>query len=160
VADRVWLTIWLGRPVQSAYAAQRADEREQAAEDAAAKKRKLAEDEAARLAAMPSLRERSRQEYLAKREQQKIEQLRLIIKQEERLFRDEKLTERERLELERKKELLRLAEERMSLTANVDHYQMPEGALAGRDRWPGELTNADATVRRRAWGRARSRRAG
>ena len=62
------------RPASIARA-QRGDEREQAAEAAAEKKRKLAEDEATRVAAMPDLRERSRPEYLEKRELQKIEQL-------------------------------------------------------------------------------------
>ena len=116
-------------PAASIARAQRGDEREQAAEAAAEKKRKLAEDEATRVAAMPDLRERSRQEYLEKRELQKIEQLRLLIREEERLFRTERLTERERLDLENKKELLRLAEERMKLSDHVERYQMPEGAV-------------------------------
>ena len=117
------------RPASIARA-QRGDEREQAAEAAAEKKRKLAEDAATRVAAMPDLRERSRQEYLEKRELQKIEQLRLLIREEERLFRTERLTERERLDLENKKELLRLAEERMKLSDHVERYQMPEGAVS------------------------------
>jgi pre-mRNA-splicing factor ATP-dependent RNA helicase DHX16 len=107
--------------------AQRGDEREAVAEDAAVKRRQLAADAAARIAAMPSLRERSRQEYLTKREPQKVEQLRLLIREEERLFGSERLTERERAELATKKELLRLAEERMHLSDNVERYHMPEG---------------------------------
>ena len=126
-----WLTYLRPGSSPGEWTCQRGDERERAAEEAAEKKRKLAEDEAARLAAMPDMRERSRQEYLQKRELQKIEQLKMIIREEERLVRTEKLTERERLDLENKKELLRLAEERMKLTDNVDHYQMPEGAARG-----------------------------
>ncbi|KAG9119258.1 hypothetical protein FRC07_005783, partial [Ceratobasidium sp. 392] len=51
----------------------------------AAQRRALADDAAARVAAMPSLRERSRQEYLTKRELQQIELLRKEIADDEAL---------------------------------------------------------------------------
>jgi len=56
---------------------------------------------------VPKLRERARQEYLRKREEDKLKLLEEEIRDEEALFRDEVVTERERRELDRKRELLR-----------------------------------------------------
>lgn len=95
---------------------------------AAAKARqKLADDQAAREAAMPKLRERSRQEYLVKREQQQIDLLKLEIADFEADVRitGGKLSQRELRELESKKELLRLTEERLSIDTGGDGYVMP-----------------------------------
>lgn len=77
---------------------------------------------------MGSLRERSRQSYLGKREQQQLDLLRLEIADWERDFKGVKLTKAEQREYERKKELLRLAEERLAIDEGDDHYQMPDGA--------------------------------
>ena len=66
-------------------------------------------------AALPSLRDRSRQEYLAKRSQQQVELLRREIQDEETFFQGVKMTRREERELAQKRELLRLAEERAAL---------------------------------------------
>jgi pre-mRNA-splicing factor ATP-dependent RNA helicase DHX16 len=92
----------------------------------AAARRLLAEDEKARQAAMPNLRDRSRQEYLAKRSQQQIDLLRLEIAEEERFFKGVKLSKREQRELDYKKEVLRLAEERERIQDGDDGYAMPE----------------------------------
>lgn len=92
----------------------------------AAARRQLANDPQARDAAMPSLRIRSRQEYLTKRELQQVELLRREIQDEENMFRGMKITERERAQLEHKKEVLRLAEERMKIDDRYDGYQLPE----------------------------------
>ncbi|KAG8897071.1 Cyclin-dependent kinase catalytic subunit [Tulasnella sp. 403] len=92
----------------------------------AAERRRLADDSAARVAAMPSLRERSRQEYLTKRELQQIELLRQEIADDEALFRGTKVTKREQRDLEYKKEVLRLAEERMKIDDKYDGYQLPD----------------------------------
>lgn len=97
-----------------------------AAAQEAAQRRLLADDTAARVAAMPSLRERSRQDYLSKRELQQIELLRREIADDEALFRGMKVSKRERRELEYKKEVLRLAEERMKIDDRYDGYQLPE----------------------------------
>ncbi|BGP35024.1 hypothetical protein JCM10296v2_006854 [Rhodotorula toruloides] len=75
---------------------------------------------------MGSLRERSRQSYLGKREQQQLDLLRLEIADWERDFKGVKLTKSEQREYERKKELLRLAEERLAIDEGDDHYQMPD----------------------------------
>ncbi|OCH91869.1 P-loop containing nucleoside triphosphate hydrolase protein [Obba rivulosa] len=92
----------------------------------AAERRRLADDSEARGRAMPSLREHSRQEYLSKRELQRIELLRREIADDEALFRGMKMTKRERRELDRKKELLRLVEERLKISDKWEGYQLPE----------------------------------
>ena len=92
----------------------------------AAERRRLAEDRDARERAMPSLREHSRQEYLSKRELQRIELLRREIADEEALFRGMKMSKREQRELEKKKELLRLVEERLKIDDKWEGYQLPD----------------------------------
>ncbi|KAJ7456965.1 P-loop containing nucleoside triphosphate hydrolase protein [Mycena latifolia] len=82
------------------------------------------------LQTVPALREHSRQEYLQKRELQQIELLRANIADEEALFHGTKLTESERAELERKKELLAVADARVALDSEGDgYYQIPDEYL-------------------------------
>lgn len=92
----------------------------------AARRRQLADDSEARVEAMPSLRLHSRQEYLTKREIQQIELLRKEIADDEALFSGMKISKRERRELDRKKELLKLVEERLKINDKYDGYQLPE----------------------------------
>ncbi|KAI0754937.1 pre-mRNA splicing factor [Daedaleopsis nitida] len=92
----------------------------------AAERRRLADDADARARAMPNLREHSRQEYLTKREIQQIELLKREIADDEALFHGMKMTKREKRELERKKELLRLVEERLKINDKWEGYQLPE----------------------------------
>ncbi|PIL22572.1 hypothetical protein GSI_15261 [Ganoderma sinense ZZ0214-1] len=92
----------------------------------AAERRRLADDSEARSHAMPSLRERSRQEYLTKRELQQIELLKREIADDEALFHGMKMTKREKRELDKKKELLRLVEERLKINDKWEGYQLPE----------------------------------
>jgi pre-mRNA-splicing factor ATP-dependent RNA helicase DHX16 len=73
------------------------------------------------------LRERSRQEYLNLREEQRLELLRKKIEDDEFLFRDEELTEKERQQRDYDKTVLRLAEERLKINDKIDGYAMPEG---------------------------------
>lgn len=89
-------------------------------------RQKLAEDSKEREAAMPSLRLRSREEYLVKREQQQLDLLRLEIADFEADLRGgASLTKRETKELAAKKELLRLTEERARIDDGTDGYMMP-----------------------------------
>ncbi|KAF7291664.1 Pre-mRNA splicing factor [Mycena chlorophos] len=92
----------------------------------AAQRRLLADDADARSAAMPSLRLHSRQEYLTKRELQQIELLRKEIADDEALFSGMKISKRERRDLEHKKELLRLVEQRLKIDDKYDGYMLPE----------------------------------
>ena len=95
----------------------------------AAQRRQLADDIEARTQALPSLRLHSRQEYLTKREVQQIELLRKEIADEEAYFHGMKLTKREQRDLEHKKELLRIVEERLRINDKWDGYMLPEDYL-------------------------------
>lgn len=95
----------------------------------AAQRRQLADDVDARNVALPSLRLHSRQEYLTKREIQQIELLRREITDDEALFAGMKISKREKKELERKKELLKLVEERLKINDKWEGYQLPEDYL-------------------------------
>lgn len=86
----------------------------------------LANDPEARREALPDLREHSRQEYLKKRELQRIDLLKLEIQDEAILFRGQRMTKKETAAHEQKKELLRILEERSRIDEGTDGYQMPE----------------------------------
>ena len=74
---------------------------------------------------MPTLREISRQEYLQKRERQKLDDLRDAVLDEEYLFAGVKMSAKEEAELKYKKKVLALAEERAKNTDDVVEYRMP-----------------------------------
>lgn len=100
----------------------------------ARKRRNLADDKEARLDALPGLRERSRQEYLKLRETQQLELLRKQIEDEEFLFRDQKLTKREREQHEYNKKVLALAEARLNIDTKEDAYVMPEDYITEKGK--------------------------
>ncbi|ORY20219.1 P-loop containing nucleoside triphosphate hydrolase protein [Neocallimastix californiae] len=104
------------------------------ADSEAAKRRNIANDKELRKKALPSIRERSRQEYLKKREEQRLELLKKKIEDEELLFKDSELTERERKEHEYDKQVLKLATERMNINDKVDGYQMPEDYITEKGK--------------------------
>jgi len=104
------------------------------ADSEAAKRRNIANDKELRKKALPSIRERSRQEYLKKREEQRLELLKKKIEDEELLFKDSELTERERMEHEYDKQVLKLATERMNINDKVDGYQMPEDYITEKGK--------------------------
>lgn len=97
-------------------------------------KDRLEKERLAKKEELPSLRERSRFEYLRKREEQKLLLLEKEIEDEEELFRGEKMTKRETQELEKKKTLLRLAKERLSISGSHDGYVMPEDYLTEKGK--------------------------
>ncbi|CAA7038978.1 unnamed protein product [Microthlaspi erraticum] len=72
-----------------------------------------------------SLRKTSRQEYLKKREQQKLEELKDEIADEQYLFGSEKLTQKETDEFRHKKELYDRVIKRTPEDDNADEYVMP-----------------------------------
>ncbi|KAJ1514448.1 putative pre-mRNA-splicing factor ATP-dependent RNA helicase dhx16 [Coelomomyces lativittatus] len=102
--------------------------------EAAQQRQKLAEDTTSREEALPSIRERSRQEYLKKREAQQLALLKAQYEAEVFLFKDEKLTDRERAELNKKGELIRLAEEKKKLDILPQTYSLPESYLSEKDK--------------------------
>ena len=89
-------------------------------------RRKLAEDRNARANAVPDFRERSRQEYLRKREQQKLELVQKRIQDEEFLFHGEKLTKAEKRAHKLDKQVLEITKERLRLENRQEGYHMPE----------------------------------
>ena len=100
-----------------------------------AQRRLLAEDAKARSAALPDLRERSRQEYLNKREAEKLALLRKQVQEEtEELRSGVKLTEREKADFAKNREVLRLAEERKRIDDHIDGYQMPEDYITEKGK--------------------------
>ncbi|KAF8249516.1 P-loop containing nucleoside triphosphate hydrolase protein [Wilcoxina mikolae CBS 423.85] len=100
-----------------------------------AQRRALADDAAAREAALSGLRERSRQEYLKKREIEQLALLRKQVAEEERELRtNPDLTRRERDEFAKNKEILRLAEERLKVDDHLDGYQLPEDYITEKGK--------------------------
>lgn len=83
---------------------------------------------------MPQLRDRSRFEYLKKREDEKLKLLRQEIADEEFLFHDEQLTEKEIKDLKMKKQVLQLAQERLAINDKPDTYQMPEDYITEKGK--------------------------
>ena len=92
----------------------------------AEKRAVLADDAEARKLVMEDLRLHSRQEYLNKRELQRLDLLKLEIEDEKMLFRNQKMSKREMAEYERKKELIRIMEARQRIDDGTDGYVMPE----------------------------------
>lgn len=85
---------------------------------------------AEREAAIPELREESRQNYLLERKNKELDLLRWKIADEEELFRQEKLTDIEIKRLEANKELLEELEKKLLKEEDVDeNYQLPESYI-------------------------------
>ncbi|KFX91791.1 hypothetical protein O988_07579 [Pseudogymnoascus sp. VKM F-3808] len=100
-----------------------------------AQRRLLAEDAAARSAALPDLRERSRQEYLKKREAERLALLRKQVSEEtEELRSGVRLSEKEKAEFAKNREVLRIAEERLRIDDHLDGYAMPEDYITEKGK--------------------------
>ncbi|KAL3424057.1 helicase associated domain-containing protein [Phlyctema vagabunda] len=100
-----------------------------------AQRRLLAEDAAARSAALPDLRERSRQEYLKKREAERLALLRKQVAEEtEELRSGARLSEKEKAEFAKNREVLRIAEERLKIDDHLDGYAMPEDYITEKGK--------------------------
>jgi pre-mRNA-splicing factor ATP-dependent RNA helicase DHX16 len=100
-----------------------------------AQRRLLAEDAAARSAALPDLRERSRQEYLKKREAERLALLRKQVAEEtEELRSGVRLSDKEKAEFAKNREVLRLAEERLRIDDHLDGYAMPDDYITEKGK--------------------------
>ncbi|KAF7917419.1 uncharacterized protein EAE98_010182 [Botrytis deweyae] len=101
-----------------------------------AQRRALADDAAARRAAMPDLRERSRQEYLKKREAERLALLRRQVEDETRELNDpySNLSKKEKAEFAKNRELLRLADERSRIDDHRDGYAMPDDYITEKGK--------------------------
>ncbi|KAL8679537.1 MAG: hypothetical protein Q9186_004183 [Xanthomendoza sp. 1 TL-2023] len=100
-----------------------------------ARRRALAQDANARDAAMPDLRERSRQEYLKKREAEKVALLRKQVAEEaQELKANPGLKDWEKADFEKNRQLLRIAEERFKIDDHRDGYVMPEDYITEKGK--------------------------
>ncbi|KAL9617841.1 MAG: hypothetical protein Q9160_007391 [Pyrenula sp. 1 TL-2023] len=100
-----------------------------------AKRRALADDAAARTAAMPDLRLRSRQDYLKKREKEKLALLRKQVDEETReLAEDLDLTEREKRDFARNRQALEAAEAMRNIDDHRDGYALPEDYITEKGK--------------------------
>lgn len=100
-----------------------------------AHRRALAEDAEGRAAAMPDLRLRSRQEYLKKRENERLALLRKQVAQENAELRENHdLSSREKEEFAKNREVLRLAEERSRIDDHRDGYMLPEDYITEKGK--------------------------
>ncbi|KAI0431129.1 P-loop containing nucleoside triphosphate hydrolase protein [Xylaria sp. FL1042] len=98
-------------------------------------RQRLADEIAANRAAMPDLRERSRQEYLKKRETERLALLRKQVAEETAELRSGvRLSEREKAEFAKNREILRLAEERLRIDDHRDGYYMPEDYITEKGK--------------------------
>lgn len=111
------------------------EDRSSARDGAMAARRALADDATARSAAMPDLRLRSRQDYLKKREAERLALLRKQVAEEQAELRENPdLTRAEREEFARNKEVLRIAEERMKIDEHLDGYALPEDYITEKGK--------------------------
>ncbi|KAI8713128.1 Pre-mRNA-splicing factor ATP-dependent RNA helicase-like protein cdc28 [Fusarium sp. LHS14.1] len=98
-------------------------------------RRRLAEDAEARNKALPDIRERSRQEYLKKREAERLALLRKQVAEETAELRSGvRLSEKEKAEFAKNREILRLAEERLKIDDHRDGYAMPEDYITEKGK--------------------------
>lgn len=101
----------------------------------AARRRALADDASSRAAAMPELRMRSRQEYLKKRETERLALLRRQVAEEAAELRENpSLTRKEKEEFARNREVLQIAEERLRIDDYRDGYMMPEDYITEKGK--------------------------
>ena len=101
----------------------------------AARRRALADDASARAEVMPELRMRSRQEYLKKRETERLALLRRQVMEETAELRENpSLSRREKEEFARNREVLRIAEERLKIDDYRDGYMMPDDYITEKGK--------------------------
>lgn len=101
----------------------------------AERRRAVAEDAANKEAAMEALRIRSRQEYLNKRETEKLALLRKQVAEESSELRENPdLSTREKAEFAKNREVLRLAEERLRIDDYRDGYMLPEDYITEKGK--------------------------
>ncbi|XP_042239234.1 pre-mRNA-splicing factor ATP-dependent RNA helicase DHX16-like [Homarus americanus] len=86
---------------------------------------------------LPKLRVESRRKYLVKRKDDKLRELEADIVDDEYLFEEEALTEREKKEREYKKSVLQLAKDydKVREAENVHRYVMPEEGASVDDKY-------------------------
>ncbi|KAK9369200.1 Pre-mRNA-splicing factor ATP-dependent RNA helicase-like protein cdc28 [Lipomyces kononenkoae] len=107
---------------------------DRSANDEIVRRRRLLQDNEARDAMLPDLRIRSREVYLGRREQQKLEELRQQVKDDELLFKGVKLTQEQKDQIEYNKRILQIAEERMDIDTKYQGYELPEDYITEKGK--------------------------
>ena len=99
--------------------------------------KRLAQEAEDREKMVPELRKQSRRDYLVKRKEDKIQELEQDIMDDEFLFDDSLLTEREKEQKRYRKTILKLAKEhdKASEIEKVQRYQMPDEKRKAEDIW-------------------------
>ncbi|XP_063851586.1 pre-mRNA-splicing factor ATP-dependent RNA helicase DHX16-like [Scylla paramamosain] len=112
-----------------------AEKGDQKAFEEAARRLQLEKED--RTKALPKLRVESRRKYLVKRKDDKIRELEADIQDDEYLFEDKDLTEKERKEREYRRTVLQLAKdyEKVRDAENVQRYVMPEEGASVDDSY-------------------------
>lgn len=102
---------------------------------------------------VPELRKKSRREYLKKRQNDKLEELDMAIKDEEYLFGDLNLTKREKAEIEYKKKVLQYAQQHRAAREieNVDRYYMPRDDVKPNESYVDDPTEKGPNHEQKRW---------
>lgn len=105
-------------------------------DSATMERRRLADDKEAREAAMGNLRIRARQDYLSKRETERLALFRKQVADEQAELADpsNELTAQERTDFARNLELLRIVEARNAIDEGRDGYSMPEDYITEKGK--------------------------
>nr|CDJ94565.1 DNA RNA helicase and Helicase-associated region and Domain of unknown function DUF1605 domain containing protein [Haemonchus contortus] len=94
-------------------------------------KRKIPDNKDKEAYSIDKLREESRRQYLAKRKEDKLDELRKVVHDDEVLFANEDLTERERKDMEYRKKVLEYAEqhEKAADIMKTKRYYVPDAKV-------------------------------
>jgi len=91
------------------------------------KRMEIANNKQARNEQLPEIREISRQKYLEKREKEQLLLLEMKLNEEQQLFRNVELSEKEKAKAKSDRKILELAKLRSNMDDKTDAYMMPQG---------------------------------
>lgn len=102
---------------------------------------------------IPELRKKSRREYYKKRNKDKLDDLEAEIIDEEYLFGDTNLSEREKKELKYKKKVLELAKEHRKAgeKQKADHYYMPKDDVKPSEKYEEDEFEKGPNYEQKRW---------
>ncbi|CAC5424154.1 DHX16 [Mytilus coruscus] len=102
---------------------------------------------------IPDLRKKSRRDYYKKRHRDKLDDLEAEIIDEEFLFGDMPLTEREKKDMKYKKKVLQLAKEHRKAgeKQKADHYYMPKDDVKPTEKYEEDETEKGPNYEQKRW---------
>ena len=102
---------------------------------------------------IPVLRTKSRRDYLVKRQKDKMEDLEREMEDEEYMFGDVKLTEKEKKDIEYKKKVLGLAKEHKKLTETekLNRYYIPDAVKELKTNFVEDVAEKGPNFEQRNW---------